>query len=161
MRNYVECHNNRTQKHQIEKFLIARAKNIQPEYHSVYIQLDESREPADQNYFYQYCSLGAKILSQYGYIPKHSQIKDCRVQFARFIAEDCGDLVEVDDYWPVIFQTPNWVRNKIDDIKRTLTFSAQFDPEKIPKEEELLTDFSTKMMTNDIGSVQEYYEGAQ
>ena len=107
IKHFIWSHNQQSNRVQIEKFLFAEDKKNGTDNHVVYVQLDETKTPADYNYFYQWSHRGCRLLREYGWNAATSSIKNPKVSFINMIMTDEWELIEPLEFEPDFLQIPN------------------------------------------------------
>ena len=128
--------------------------------YKVYIQLDETMEPVDQEYFKKPNLIGNNALKDYGFICEGTSYNKCKIQMVQLLETEAWAFADDGDHLPAHMQVPKWLRDRLSDSFRNVNLEAVQSPDKEWNKKTILEDFTVKMMEETITGYQEYYEHA-
>ena len=146
---------------EIDKLLIAWDAENESHKIWVYIHLNEDKNPAGQQYFSQIRSWGWNCLNNDDIRWKSTTVRKCQTKFADLVASEKWELVEPPMNCPDYLKVPDNIRHFVRECKETLKFADIKDLKKQFNQQEMMKDFSRKMVRGEVSGFQEYYEKAQ
>ena len=139
---------------EIQELLLLRNTNVDIKDCHIYIKLNEKKLPVGLQYFSKLASNGYNMFELNNFHVESSSIQHCQTTFINLLDLEQWYQPAADNFQDSELQTPQWVPNRLKDLRLQIDYNAIDDVQMEYKRDRIKEEFSEMLRQGQVNSFQ-------